>query len=319
MRRKGVRRKRGARGALLFLLILVIAGACFVPWALQPESLRLQKDQLQGFLFRTSHQEAYQMEALLLTDCSSGEDFLAKSAEEPQLPASLAKLFVIEYAATLADLETVVPVSQAALDLVPPGSSMAWIGAGEYSLQNLFAAMLVPSGNDAAYAVADYCGGLLNPQAAPGQGRIDVFLEGLNRYLAEQGYTGTALYDPSGFDQEARTTAADLSAVTQKLLDYPWFRDMVSQSSYTATLPDGTTWTWENTNQFLDPESPYYNGNVRGVKTGSFGDSYNLMVLYQQHGKEFLICCLGAESDEARYQEAAKLLAVIDESSYLSW
>ena len=59
---------------------------------------------------------------------------------------------------------------------------MANIKTKEYYLQNLFAAMLVPSGNDAAYVVADYCGGLLSPQAKNSQERINAFMEHLNDY-----------------------------------------------------------------------------------------------------------------------------------------
>jgi len=36
--------------------------------------------------------------------------------------------------------------------------------------------MLVPSGNDAAYVVADYCGSILSPQAKNSQERINVFI-----------------------------------------------------------------------------------------------------------------------------------------------
>ena len=66
--------------------------------------------------------------------------------------------------------------------------------------------MLVPSGNDAAYVVADYCGGLLSPQAESCQERVRIFMENLNLHLQQQGYLDTVLYDPSGFDMEALTT-----------------------------------------------------------------------------------------------------------------
>ena len=163
--------------------------------------------------------------------------------------------------------------------------------------------MLVPSGNDAAYVVADYCGGLLSPQAESCQERVRIFMENLNLHLQQQGYLDTVLYDPSGFDMEALTTTLDLKEVVYRLLEYSWFREIVSQNTYTATLPDGSTQIWQNTNAFLDPTSEYYNENVCGIKTGSLSDDYNLIVLYQQHGKEFLICSLGSQSDSSRYDD----------------
>ena len=39
----------------------------------------------------------------------------SKRENEQQLPASLAKLFVIEYAATLADLDSIVPANYEAI------------------------------------------------------------------------------------------------------------------------------------------------------------------------------------------------------------
>lgn len=199
-----------------------------------------------------------------------------------------------------------------------PGSSVAQIKEKEYFLHNLFAAMLVPSGNDAAYVVADYCGGLLSPQAESCQERVRIFMENLNLHLQQQGYLDTVLYDPSGFDMEALTTTLDLKEVVYRLLEYSWFREIVSQNTYTATLPDGSTQIWKNTNAFLDPTSEYYNENVCGIKTGSLSDDYNLIVLYQQHGKEFLICSLGSQSDSSRYDDVNFILKTIDESYYLT-
>lgn len=119
--------------------------------------------------------------------------------------------------------------------------------------------MLVPSENDASYVLADYCGGILSPEMKTSKERIDIFMKNLNTYMQNHGYQDTVLYDPSGFDTEAKTTVTDLTTVVKKLLEKQWFREIVSQTSYTATLPDGTTQTWRNTNTFLDPSSEYYN------------------------------------------------------------
>lgn len=150
------------------------------------------------------------------------------------------------------------------------------------------------------------------------QERINVFMEHLNNYLQNQGYENTILYDPSGYDVNALTTVSDLKSVSTHLLEKQWFRDIVSKSNYTATLPDGSTQTWRNTNTFLDQTSEYYNENVKGIKTGSLSNDYNLVVLYQQHGKEFLICSLGSQSDSSRYDDVNYILKTIDESDYLT-
>lgn len=320
---KKKRRKRRKRiGCLeisfLFLFAIIFAGVCILPWVKNQEMFREVKTVI-SFIFRQGFQSvSYDAKALLLTDRSNGEVFLSKREAEPELPASLAKLFVVEYAAEIAAPDAIVFANWEAISMTKQGSSVAWIQEREYFLHNLFAAMLVPSGNDAAYVVADYCGGILSPQSGTTQERIQVFMNCLNTHLQEKGYKDTVLYDPSGFDQEAVTTTSDLAAVTERLLEYQWFRDMVSQNVYTATLPDGSTVGWQNTNEFLNPSSEYYNENVLGIKTGSMSDNYSLIVLYQQHGKEFLICSLGSKSDASRYEDVIHILKTIDESNYLS-
>lgn len=316
--RRRRRKWKNCRMVLFIMAVFVLLGGAFVSWAMRPENLRNEKDQVRAFLSEDFWKESYNAESLVLVDRSDNSVFISKKEDEPRLPASLAKLFVVEYAAALADLDSIVPADKDALALTKPGSSVAGIEEKYYFLHNLLAAMLVPSGNDAAYVVADYCGGILAPQAAPGQARVDAFMAGLNAHLQTQGYEDTVLYDPSGFDMEARTTVLDLNAVVDRLLEYPWFRDIVSQGTYTAVLPDGSKQTWENTNTFLDLTSAYYNKNITGVKTGSLANDYNLVVLYQKHGKEFLICSLGSESDASRYDDVNCIIRTIDESDYLA-
>ncbi len=254
---------------------------------------------------------------MIAVDLSNNNDFVSKRANEQQTPASLAKLFVIDYATTLVDLDDVVLAKNEAISLTKQGSSVANIKEKKYYVKNLFAAMLVPSGNDAAYVLADYCGGIISPKATTSKERIEVFMKNLNEYLKQNDYKDTILYDPSGFDTEAHTTVLDLEEVVMDLLKNEWFKDIVSQTSYTATLPDGSMQTWKNTNTFLDPTSEYYNKNVIGVKTGSLSDDFNLVVLYKKHGKEFLICSLGSQSNYSRYDDVNYVLKTIDESDYL--
>lgn len=73
-----------------------------------------------------------------------------------QLPtvASLSKLFAIDYALTKVKLEDSIEVNQELLNLVPQESSLAHLKPGKYTAEQIMQAMLVPSGNDAAFALA---------------------------------------------------------------------------------------------------------------------------------------------------------------------
>ena len=79
-------------------------------------------------------------------------------------------------------------------------ASTADIRRGEtQSLRNLLYAMLLPSGNEAAYIVADYMGG----------GSIDNFVAMMNDEAAAIGCTGTTFVDPCGLNPNNITTARD--------------------------------------------------------------------------------------------------------------
>ena len=52
-------------------------------------------------------------------------------------------------------------------------------------------------------------------------------MKNLNEYLKQNDYKDTILYDPSGFDTEAHTTALDLKEVVMDLLKNEWFKDIV--------------------------------------------------------------------------------------------
>ena len=99
MQRK--RRKKKRFEILLFLLVFCIgAGALFVPWVMQPENFREVKNKINGFFYKEKFPDSYNAKSLILADCSDDEIFVSKKENESQVPASLAKLFVIEYAAT---------------------------------------------------------------------------------------------------------------------------------------------------------------------------------------------------------------------------
>lgn len=56
---------------------------------------------------------------------------------------------------------------------------------------------------------------------------------------------------------------------------------------------------------------------IGSVLVGTLGKEY-LISVNQQHGKEFLICSLGSQSDSSRYDDVNYILKTIDESDYLT-
>ena len=246
-------------------------------------------------------------------DIEQGEYLFYEGDSQLPTVASLAKLFVIDYALEKVDLDDVVEVNQEVLELVPAGSSLANLTAGEYTVKQIMEAMLVPSGNDAAYALAYYIAKNELGEGYAVTEYIDYFMTELSEYLIEEGYSKTNLYnDPSGASMQADTHLDDINRVALKLLDYDFVRECIGKSSFSIQTPQGE-FTWKNTNEFLDKNSPYYNANVKGMKTGTMASSYSIVVLYEKDGKEYLITCLAALSNEGRYKAVQSAINTIIE------
>ena len=231
---------------------------------------------------------------------------------ESQLPtvASLTKLFAIDYALTKVDVEETVYVGQEVLDMVPIGSSLANLVTGEYTVKQLMQGMLVPSGNDAAYALAYAVAYKDLGEGYSPQEYMDYFMNQLGEYLFAQGYSSTHLYDPSGFSSQADTNLEDINKVTLKLLEYDFVQECIGASIFSISTPQGEI-SWKNSNAFLDTNSPYYNKDIKGVKTGTMASSYSIVALYEKEGKKYLITCLAALSNEGRYKAVQSAIKTI--------
>lgn len=220
-----------------------------------------------------------------------------------QLPtvASLSKLFAIDYALTRVELEDVFEANEETLELVPAGSSLANLKCGRYTAKQIMQAMLVPSGNDAAYVMAYNIGKMDLGDGYSTEEYVNHFVTNLSEYLLQEGYSKTDLFDPSGFSTQASTNLEDTNRVTLKLLDYDFVKECIGESSFTIQTDQGEM-TWKNTNEFLDKNSLFYNEHIKGVKTGTIASSYNIIALYENKGEKYLITCLASHSNKDRYQ-----------------
>jgi serine-type D-Ala-D-Ala carboxypeptidase (penicillin-binding protein 5/6) len=129
------------------------------------------------------------------------------------------------------------------------GESVVPVAAGERltELQAL-QALLLPSANNIAAALARWAAG-----------SVDSFVARMNATARSLGMTETRYTDPSGYDDETVSTAADQLRIVDRAMGLPVFADIVATPS--ATLP--VVGTVYSTNTLLGR-----NGFV-GVKTGS--------------------------------------------------
>lgn len=234
--------------------------------------------------------------------------------EKQVVPASLAKLFVVDYALTLLNPNDMVNVSDE-IDLVKPDSSMAYIEKGDILVSDLVRGALIPSGNDAAYALASAGGRVIkNDSELSGEEAVSVFMNGLTEYLKSEGYNDTSIDIPSGYSENSLTSFVDLLKVSKKILRNNLVAEIVSLSEYNYNSESGNKLHWISTNEFLLPNSEYYNENVKGVKTGSLDSVFNLITRYKSAEGDYLIFVLGAGSSNERFNETKTIIQSLDKN-----
>src|SRR5262249_55211345 len=137
-------------------------------------------------------------------------------------------------------------------------------GPGEnFTVQDLLYGMLLPSGNDAARALARSLG------AEPGdsdQHAVQHFVDLINQRVQNMGLTDTHLVDPDGWGVPGHYTSAyDLAAFMMYALHYPRFVQAFSTLNYETA--DGS-YVFTNNNRMLRT----YDGIIGG-KTGYDDDA----------------------------------------------
>lgn len=172
-------------------------------------------------------------------------------------------------------------------------ASTADIRRGEtHSLRNLLYAMLLPSGNEAAYIVADYMGG----------GSIDSFVAMMNDEAKAVGCTGTTFVDPCGLNPNNITTARDAYLILRALTAYDIFATVVGTPTYDMGTNDRYvtpgTYILQNTDKLIT-NSSYHRDYTKGGKTGSLGEWQNFAGWHSQDGESYISVLLNVpmESD----------------------
>lgn len=268
-------------------------------------------------------------ESAILIDSSNGCILYEKNADELIPPASMTKLVAMyvveqEIATGRISYEDTVPLPPDCWAINQPwDSSLMYLAEGQrVTLDELLQGLSVMSGNDAAYALADYT-----------TGSMDTFLERMNSEVATLGLSSTHFVEPSGYSELNMTTARDFIQFSRVYIErYPESLEKYhSLRSFTypkaENLPEDLTpaqiaagsgsWyipysprTKSNTNPLLDILE-----GCDGLKTGYIDESgYNLALTVRRNGTRFIsVTMRGAgensrEGNEFRIKDGTELM-----------
>lgn len=207
--------------------------------------------------------------------CADSRDIIwSKNHTEPRAMASTTKIM-----SSLLALEEAAARGERNLEITDEmiqveGSSMGLKVGDSVSLETLVRGMMLPSGNDAANAVAiSVCGSR------------EKFIKRMNDRAKEIGMTDTVFCTPSGLDVgNHHSTALDMSILASYAMENETFAKIASEKNARVQVGDRTIWL-ENHNKLLNLY-PY----CIGIKTGFTEKAGRCLVSCAEKDNVRLIC-----------------------------
>lgn len=217
-------------------------------------------------------------ERYIVIDAETGNVFAQRGADDEVAIASLTKVFTAVQALNMAPLDT--PITTKPSDLQSAEATTMGFGPGEtYTLRDLMYGMMLPSGNDAAYAIARSLG---YQEGDTDEEAVQRFMDLLNQRVQDMGLVNTFLMNPDGWGVSGHySSAADVAAFMQYASEYPFLMDVMGTASYTTS--NGAI-TVTNTNKILNAYAPLIGG-----KTGYDNDSGWCLVNLAESGDARMI------------------------------
>ncbi|MBR6765345.1 MAG: D-alanyl-D-alanine carboxypeptidase [Clostridia bacterium] len=205
-------------------------------------------------------------EGAILVDLDTDTILYKRYMNNTIRPASMTKMMtlLVAYENTLDKHDHLVLLTKEMID-VPAGSSSAYLQAGDkISIHDLFYAMMLPSGNDAAKALAYIV-----------SGNEENFAHLMNDKAKALGMSKSSFKNAHGFDEDGHyTTPYDLSLLAKALCENKKLVEIFSSYKYALTIyPAGDVnspvkQTVYNTNDMLNPNKSVFMDGFKGIKTG---------------------------------------------------
>lgn len=246
---------------------------------------------------------------VFLVDAESGRTVFERDSDKKIAPASTAKMATALTVTDLLPLDKEVEVGKE-IGLINEESSRAWLERGDVlTVRQLLIALMLPSGNDAAYTLAVHAGrAAAGNNDLPMQDAIREFMGCVNAKAIALGAESSHFVVPDGFDAEGQyTTAVDLAILAKACLEDPTLAEIVSTPVSHEQWPSGEEATFRSTNQLIDPDSPYYFPGAMGIKTGSTTLAGACLVSAAEIEGRIYIGVVMGSSDESRFQDAINL------------
>ena len=258
-------------------------------------------------------QLALEGENILLVRLADNEEsatvVYAADSREKIYPASTLKMLTALTVLDIARPEDTVEVG-AEIYIPPLDASRAGLEYGmTLTIRDLLEGLLLPSGADAAYALGVYCGRkLAGDDSLSYEDAVHTFVDAMNQKAAAIGAKDTTAINVVGYDAKGQlSTAEDILRIAKVFLDQPVLAEICSIANDSITSEEGKSVSLSNTNKMLHTNSPYYNGKIAGVKTGTTSKAGNCLVSVFTVDGDRYICIVMNSSYYGKFEDTQKL------------
>ena len=231
----------------------------------------VDKETVQALAATLFAQQEFTAKHMAVYDTKTGAILYEKNAADRITAASTIKLLT---ALTMLDYvteDTVFTVGNE-IKLIGSGSSTAKLKKGfTLTVEQALDALLIPSGNDAAYMIAAHVGRKLakDPEIND-KDAVTLFLDKMNDKAESLGVTDSLFTCPDGYPNKTQyTTASDMMKIAVAAAKNETIRRTTSKTFVTYTMNDGTVLEYTNTNQLIVPSSSNFYEGLFGLKTGT--------------------------------------------------
>ncbi len=251
-----------------------------------------------------------QSQAIVLIEQSTGKVLYEKNAHQKIFPASTVKILTTLIALENASPDDVITIGNEVLQVPLDASKAGHVPGDQIKLKDLVAALLLPSGNDSAFAIASYIikktTGTEDVSSEEANAKFAVLM---NEKAKTLGANESNFINPHGYhDENNYTTAYDLAIITREALKNPIIKEIVGLSKYTFNDEGQTAFEWGNRNLLLDPKSTdYFYPYATGVKTGFTDEAGECLVASATKEGVDLIAVVMNSPVDARWVDAKTL------------
>lgn len=231
-------------------------------------------------------------EGIYIVDLPSFTPIFEKNSQNLFYPASTTKVITALVVNDVYKPDDIITVKRNLQD-----GQVIGLAVGEnITVENLLYGMLVYSGNDAAYAFADFYG-------------YEKFVNLMNKKAQSLGMKNTHFTNPAGLDEQSQlTTPYDLSLASRELLKNKLLKKIVSTKEITIADNDYKYFhKLTNVNKLLGEVQ-----GIGGLKTGyTEAAGENLISFYKKNGHDYIIVILKSQD---RFADTKNVASWIDDT-----